>query len=240
MTHPQQEAATTCAVTRSVCRTTYAHKDVTAEVPIGASESEIEEAVLDAAYNLVFKEQHAEYALSFTDPEYEAEQARRDALLNLLQGLANLGFGTDGDIPIDAIDSVAALLDSTLKQLQPTGALACRLIHSESEDGFWNQSVREWLGEEGTYHFLPSLPPGMPEDARLVDLDLKHTFGHANVCPPGATLDVAQAINQAKGDGSESDFCSIAGAIAHLEQRIDSADSERDREALRTLRLLNI
>lgn len=230
---PQTPA--TYTVTRSVCRTGYAHKDVSAEVPVGASDEDIEHAILDAASNLAFKEQQSEYSLSFSNPAYKAEDTQRRALMTILQGLADLGFGTTHqDIEIDVIDDIAELLDTTLT----TAAIPRRLIHSESEDGYWNQTFKQWLGEEGTYFFGSTLPAGMPADAKLVDAGLKDTFGHPNVCPPGATLSLVHAIDQAKDDGT-GDFCSLRGAIAHLEQRAAETDNVLDKEALRTLRLVN-
>jgi hypothetical protein len=227
---PQTPATHT--VTRSVCRTGYAHKDVSAEVPVGASEADIEHAILDAAPILAFNEKHSEYSLTFSDPACKAEDTQRRALVLILQGLADLGFGTmHQDIEIDAIDEIADLLDTTLTM----AGVSRRLIHSESNNGYWNQTFKQWV-EEGTYYFGTTLPAGMPADAKLVDLELKESFGRPNECPPGATLDLVEAIDHAKGFG---DCGSIQGAIALLEQRVDETDSERDQEALRTLRLVS-
>lgn len=97
--------------------------------------------------------------------------AKEHALTALLQGLADLGFGTDRNIDgADAVDAISELFaDVATRQLLGTD-LEPKVIVAESQSGYW--SNHDGWGELGsaTIFFRPptSLPNIGVDDAKVI------------------------------------------------------------------------
>lgn len=219
----------TIKITRSVCRVGIGHRDIQITVPIGATDAAIRAMVLEEAANHEFAEHDAEYEL--TDSQGDEQGKLKTALVGLLQGLADLGFGTNLPIGIDAIDSVQQLFTDFLDRSAGPLAVDAWVIHSESENGFWIQDFGWGHGDDAKVYFEKPQLLSMTADARLIPYALKSTFGH--VVPEGMDgMSLKDAIDQADDPGA--DVNSLRAAAEVLEEIEDP--THKDIEALRIIR----
>jgi hypothetical protein len=107
-------------VTVSVCRTGYAHLNVSINVPANASQEEIREAAISDAENRSFSEHYSEYSL--TAEGSPPDKHDLDLLLSLYRRLSAMGFGTDESINGgDLVDQIGELFIEIEQRLQAAG-----------------------------------------------------------------------------------------------------------------------
>lgn len=168
----------TKSVTLSVLRTSYAQLDVTAHVPVDATQEQIREAVLNEAHNQVFSEHSSDVELE-TDCGDEGEVRARKALKNLLQSLIDVGFGASGPIEgSEAVNAVSAFFDNLGMHLFGTG-IEAGVVHSESQRGFWRDGDGWGSCELATVILDRSFSMPDVADATFVPLSTpRHSINH--------------------------------------------------------------
>lgn len=164
---------TTLRKTVNVCRIGIAHKDITVHVTADATQEQIDAAAIHQAANELFQDHDAQYQV--TANVGVPTGSDRNQLLGLLQGLADLGFGSDAEINGgDAVDEVQGLMHSMIDPaLYPDGPCP-KVIYSPTESAFWHASGAEWVElDQATWYFLPPNIAQMcgDEEAVLVSLD---------------------------------------------------------------------
>ena len=224
----QTSVSGTLTLPRTVCRVGIGHRALEVSVERGATEDTIRSLVLEEAPNHVFTEHSAEYELPDCDSGKTGEL--KSALVGLLQGLADQGFGTDRPITIDAIDAVQDIFRDFLQRNAESLGVYALVIHSESENGFWIRDSGWGSGDDAQIYFERPQLAGMPSDARLIPFALKGTFGHvAQNGMEGMTLQ--DAIDQA--DDPSVDVYSLRAAAEILAQI--ECPAHKDLEALRII-----
>lgn len=166
-----QSQGSTSEVSRSVCRIGYGFADVTVRVATGASDAEIEAAVLDAAGNYTYSEKDAQYELEGSAAA-SSTQLAINVLAGLLDRLSGLGFSADEEIDgADAIGEISEAYSVAVEQLKGTPHEPF-VIFSASEDGFWNKDVG-WVDVESATHYFrrpTDMPMSSANDAKLARL----------------------------------------------------------------------
>jgi hypothetical protein len=203
----------TKSVTLSVLRTSYAQLDITAHVPVDATQEQIREAVLDEAHNQVFSEHSSEVELE-SDYGDEGEVRARKALKNLLQSLIDVGFGASGPIEgSEAINAASAFFDNLGMHLFGTG-IEAGVVHSESQRGFWRDGDGWGSCELATVFLDRSFSMPGVADATFVPLDAIDVFGKTlfvsktGLSLPDA-LNEARAIAADEADDIDSLTCAL-------------------------------
>lgn len=90
------------------------------------------------------------------------------ALAKLISQLQAMGFTTDAEISIDAIDQVAEAVGEVVAKHVGHGDLHCKVIYSASEGGFWCNS-QGWTRGTPTFFFGEVLALPIAADAQLLD-----------------------------------------------------------------------
>lgn len=103
------------------------------------------------------------------------EQTYKQALLNLMQGLSDIGFGAPGRSidGADAIDEINRLLLDTQDRILAASDIKPKIIYSPSQhgegEGFWN-THDGWVElDEATLYYVEVSSSDMPsQDAQLL------------------------------------------------------------------------